>query len=74
MDKHICSRCGKPLDEKKLVWLELDRRNDTWHKPSDDLSSGEGEVPQEHSGGMFAYGPDCAKKVVAMKEGFGVRF
>jgi len=50
-----CDCCGKLLNPMRRVWLELDQRIDCYH----DYEFG---VPESHSQGWFAFGPDCAAK------------
>ncbi len=47
-----CERCGRILDPKKAVWLELSNTDGYYYK---DLI--EGHVSQ----GAFPFGPVCAK-------------
>lgn len=55
---HHCECCGKKLNPKKITWLELDvRYGNKYH-------ANEGEVPEEHSQGMFAFGSTCAAKII----------
>jgi len=50
--KHYCERCGRKLDETKIVWLEYDQRDGTYHN--------RGDIPAEYNQGGFAFGADCA--------------
>jgi hypothetical protein len=50
-----CQRCDEELHPDREVWLELDVRHNTYT---------EGNVPEEHSQGLFAFGPDCAAAVL----------
>lgn len=49
-----CEKCGRELNPKRIVWLELNCMTGLYHR--------EGEVPEEDSQGWFPFGPDCAKK------------
>lgn len=51
----FCTRCKKLLT-KEFVWLELDRRDNTYHDRQD--------IPEEHSQGWFKFGKDCAKTLM----------
>jgi hypothetical protein len=50
----FCECCGRKLDPKRAVLLELDQRDGTYHDFRD--------VPEEFSQGWFAFGPLCAKR------------
>jgi hypothetical protein len=50
-----CTCCGRSLNHKKIAWLELDQRDDTYHARQD--------VPPEKSQGWFPFGQACARKV-----------
>jgi hypothetical protein len=52
--KHYCERCERELDDAKIVWLEYDRRDGTYH----DF----GDIPAEHNQGGFAFGFACASR------------
>lgn len=52
--KPTCTCCGKLLNPKTLVQLELDQRIGMYH----DF----GGVPESASQGWFEFGPACAKK------------
>jgi len=49
-----CQRCKRDLHPDKMVWLELDQRDLTYHDFKD--------VPSNVSQGWFAFGPDCAAR------------
>lgn len=53
---HYCQRCGDLLDPKKMVWLELDQRTNTYTS---------GPVPENVSQGCFTFGRACAKRAEA---------
>jgi hypothetical protein len=53
---HFCECCERKLNPAKIVWLELDQRDDTYHNFAD--------VPEDRSQGWFPFGPDCAKKKI----------
>ena len=55
-----CERCGKRLltDEKDIITLELDIRDNTYHLA--DLH----EIPEEFSQGCFYFGKDCLKTIL----------
>jgi hypothetical protein len=52
-----CERCGERLDEKLVVWLELNWSTGTYHT--------EGMVPPEKSQGGFPFGRNCARAVTS---------
>lgn len=53
-----CHRCGEKLNNKRIVWLELDQRDNTFtDKP----------VPEEFSQGGFSFGVACAKTILKNK-------
>lgn len=53
--KEKCNECGKVLDEKKIVWLELSLTDGNYYET----------IPANHrSQGFFAFGKDCAKKLL----------
>jgi hypothetical protein len=54
---HVCTCCGRTLNPKTLVSLELDQRVDEYH----DF----GGIPDSKNQGGFDFGPDCAKKARA---------
>jgi hypothetical protein len=54
-----CHHCGRPLKPHQRVWLELNWATNEYHKP--------GTVAEADSQGIFPFGRDCAKKVVAKK-------
>ena len=48
-----CERCGKKINPKTLVWLELGIENGKYYKPE--------EFPNNiQSQGLFTFGKDCA--------------
>jgi hypothetical protein len=51
-----CTRCGKPLEPKRKVWLELDQRDGTYHNFRD--------IPADCSQGWFAFGVACSRAMV----------
>jgi hypothetical protein len=52
IEKYFCERCGKKLNPKTMVWLELD--NTTGRYTDQPL-------PEDHvSQGGFTFGRDCA--------------
>lgn len=51
-----CERCGKLLDNERIVWLELNQNSGRYHE--------DGMVPEEESQGSFPFGPDCAAAVM----------
>jgi hypothetical protein len=52
-----CTKCEAELDESRIVWLELNNWENTYH-------ANEGEVPQEQSQGWFPFGSDCARRAL----------
>lgn len=57
MDNNYCERCGEKLNNKTMVWLELDQDTGLYT---------DGELPEGHvSQGGFAFGKACAKTVLA---------
>lgn len=55
-----CVLCGRPLDMKKAVYLEMNQNTATFHEP--------GTVPPEESQGCFEFGAACARKVLKPKK------
>lgn len=55
--KSYCMCCNRELNDTKIVLLEYDRRDNTYHNFND--------VPEEHSQGWFEFGPGCARKKLA---------
>lgn len=51
-----CECCERKLNPAKIVWLELNNHTNLYHV--------EGEVPEEESQGMFAFGKACAAKII----------
>jgi hypothetical protein len=58
--KFTCTHCGKALNEKTMVSLELDQRINEYH----DF----GNVPEDQSQGWFDFGKDCAAKLRAIAQ------
>ncbi len=56
MNKINCEKCGKKLNPKTAVDLELNCRTGEWYKP--------GACPPSESQGVFSVGPDCARKMI----------
>lgn len=54
----FCEICGKKLDPNKIVWLNLDRRTNTYTDK---------ELPSQYSQGGFPFGKDCAKRILKVK-------
>lgn len=50
-----CERCGAKLDPRAIVWLEMQNSTAKF------LAAGK-VAPEGDSQGMFAFGPDCAKR------------
>jgi hypothetical protein len=59
LSSRTCERCGKK-HLGQFVWLELDSISGKYHHP--------GDVPQDRSQGLFAFGTQCAKRAVEQKE------
>lgn len=54
---NCCSSCGKALNPKRTIWLELSIDDGCLYYPD--------QFPKNHaSQGCFEFGSDCAKKVV----------
>ncbi len=51
-----CNCCGRKLNPKTMVWLEVSFRTGKRYKP--------GECPEDESQGAFAYGAACARRVL----------
>jgi len=51
----ICENCGRELDPRKSVWLELSWKTGKYT---------DGELPEEESQGFFCFGSACAKTVL----------
>jgi hypothetical protein len=62
--KETCTRCHRPVEQEKAVWLELNTDSGLYEEP--------GTVPPEDSQGGFAFGPDCAE--VVRKDRAGWKF
>ena len=61
IENNCCSNCGKKLNPEKTTWLE--------YSITDGCVYHLNEFPEGHiSQGWFAFGPDCAKKVVTRNE------
>ena len=59
MDKpRYCERCGKALNERDEVWLELSWKTNLYVDPK--VTS----VPEEESQGGFVFGKACAARVL----------
>lgn len=56
---HFCERCGEKLNPKKMVWLELDQRTNTYT---------DGYVSEEVSQGGFTFGRACSVKMLMEHE------
>ena len=56
-----CWHCARKLTGKRITMLELNNYQNTWHREGD-------PQPEHESQGCFAFGPDCAKAVVAGTE------
>lgn len=54
-----CNQCGRDLDPKKVVWLELNCHTNEI-APAGEAEWSDGPESQ----GCFAFGPDCAPKVL----------
>ncbi len=54
LTRQFCARCGRELDDQRIVTLELDQRTMTYAPL--------GSVPEAHSQGCFSFGVACAKK------------
>ena len=51
-----CECCGRHLYGHACRWLELDRRDMTYHDRQD--------VPSDYSQGWFVFGLACAKRLI----------
>lgn len=61
IENNCCSNCGKKLNPEKTIWLE--------YSITDGCVYNLNEFPEGHiSQGWFAFGSDCAKKVVTRNE------
>ena len=58
-DVYHCERCGEKLNPKKMVWLELDQRTNTYT---------DGYVPEDVSQGGFTFGRACSVKMLLEHE------
>lgn len=56
MNELNCEKCGKKLNPKTAVTVELNFRTGEWYAP--------GACPPNESQGAFAVGPDCARKMI----------
>lgn len=52
-----CSCCGRPLNPKTLVWLELNFKTGKWTKNEGECHSGESQ-------GWHVFGSACAKRTL----------
>jgi hypothetical protein len=59
MDQY-CTKCGKKLNKKTLVMLELNWKTNEYSDPAKPLAS-------EDSQGLFPFGKDCAKALTSHK-------
>jgi hypothetical protein len=51
METIKCERCGKPLNPKRIVWLELSNTDGRYYK----------KIPENHvSQGAFSFGKLCS--------------
>jgi hypothetical protein len=55
-----CTCCGRDLNPKTMVWLELSNAGRGYFR-------NKGELPESESQGWFTFGPACAKKALANK-------
>lgn len=55
-----CECCGRKLNPKTMVWLELSTHTGQWH---DDVTP----CPPEESQGWFAFGAACARKIIRQR-------
>ena len=55
--REYCYKCGRRLDDDRIVWLELDTETGEFQP------EGSEPLPEERSQGYFPFGPDCARKV-----------
>jgi len=55
----FCEKCGRKLNPKDIAELELDTRDNTYHRL--------GETPEKFSQGVFTFGRDCAKTILKNK-------
>ena len=60
---HTCVRCGAKLDEKLIVWLELDNTTGIYHQIGNTLV-----VLEENSQGAFPFGSACAQRQLREQE------
>lgn len=51
-----CEHCDRKLNPNKITWLEHNSATGIYHV--------EGEVPEDNSQGLFAFGSACAKTVL----------
>ncbi len=56
-----CTCCGRKLNPKTAVWLELSFKSGKWHK-------NEGECPEDESQGWHIFGPACAKTTIKQQQ------
>jgi len=58
MKNNKCEKCGKPLNDKDVIWLELSLTSGHYYN----------EIPLGHeSQGAFPFGKDCAKQVTQIE-------
>lgn len=57
MATELCTRCNKPLNEKKIKWLELSITDGNYY-PTDIFP------PLHKSQGCFPFGTACAKQEI----------
>jgi hypothetical protein len=60
--KHYCTCCDRELRDSKIVWLNYDRRDGTYHNF--------GDIPEEHDQGGFPFGPGCARRKINQAKEF----
>lgn len=53
-----CTKCDRPLDDTKIVWLELNGRTGIYYRSADE------EVPARETQGEFPFGEACAQRVL----------
>lgn len=52
MKERFCERCGKPVEQRYIVYLTLDQRTGTYTKR---------KVPEQYSQGSFLFGGNCSR-------------
>jgi len=55
--KQKCTKCGKELDENKIIWLTLSSKTGKYYIEITGM-----EVPEKENQGAFPFGKDCAKQ------------